>query len=61
MGGAYKSGGGKVGFYRRRAYDEPSPAVVASPLQTSTMLSHPSGTRPLSVREYARIQGFPDS
>ncbi len=61
MGGSYKYGGGKVGFYRRLAYDEPSPTVVASPIQKSTMLCHPKVTRPLSVREYARIQGFPDS
>lgn len=61
MGGAYESGGGKVGFYRRLAYDEPSPTVVTSPIQKSTMLCHPKVTRPLSVREYARIQGFPDS
>lgn len=33
MGGAYKSGGGKVGFYRRLSYDQPSPTVVTSPVQ----------------------------
>lgn len=61
MGGAYKSGGGKVGFYRRLSYDQPSPTVVTSPVQKSTMLCHPRATRPLSIKEYARIQGFPDS
>lgn len=61
MGGAYKSGGGKVGFYRRLSYDQPSPTVVTSPVQKATMMCHPTQTRPLSVREYARIQQFPDS
>ncbi len=61
MGGAYESGGGKVGFYRRLSYSEPSPTLVTSPNQKATLLCHPRETRPLSVREYARIQGFPDS
>jgi DNA (cytosine-5)-methyltransferase 1 len=62
MGGAYESAGGKVGFYRRLSYDQPSPTLVTSPVQKSTMLTHPTGAppRPLSVREYARIQQFPD-
>lgn len=61
MGGAYHSGGGKVGFYRRLAYDQPSPTLVTSPVQKATMLCHPTQDRPLSVREYMRIQQFPDS
>ena len=60
MGGAYTSGGGKVGFYRRLAYNQPSPTVTTSPVQKATMLCHPRYDRPLSVREYARIQQFPD-
>ena len=60
MGGAYKSGGGKVGFYRRLSYSQPSPTVVTSPVQKATMMCHPTQDRPLSVREYARIQQFPD-
>ena len=60
MGGAYESGGGKVGFYRRLDYDQPSPTLVTSPVQKATMLCHPVKDRPLSVREYARIQQFPD-
>jgi len=60
MGGAYKSGGGKVGFYRRLDYDQPSPTLVTSPVQKATMLCHPTQDRPLSVREYMRIQQFPD-
>jgi len=60
MGGAYLSGGGKVGFYRRLPYDQPSPTIVASPVQKASMLCHPTQNRPLSVKEYARIQQFPD-
>lgn len=59
MGGAYKSGGGKVGFYRRLGYDQPSPTLVTSPVQKATMLCHPTKDRPLSVSEYALIQQFP--
>lgn len=61
MGGAYESGGGKVGFFRRLDYEQPSPTLVTSPTQKATMLCHPTRQRPLSVREYARIQQFPDS
>lgn len=60
MGGAYESGGGKVGFYRRLSYSQPSPTVVTSPVQKATMMCHPVKDRPLSVMEYARIQQFPD-
>ena len=61
MGGAYESGGGKVGFYRRLSYSQPSPTLVTSPVQKATMMCHPTLDRPLSIREYARVQQFPDS
>lgn len=61
MGGAWESGGGKVGFYRRLSYSQPSPTVVTSPVQKATMMCHPTKDRPLSVKEYARIQQFPDN
>lgn len=60
MGGAYESGGGKVGFYRRLAWDKPSPTVTTSPHQKATDMCHPEELRPLSVRECARIQTFQD-
>jgi DNA (cytosine-5)-methyltransferase 1 len=60
MGGAFASGGGRVGFYRRLGRWEPSPTLVTSPVQKATVLCHPVETRPLSLREYARIQQFPD-
>ncbi|MFA5077874.1 MAG: DNA cytosine methyltransferase [Dehalococcoidia bacterium] len=59
MGGAYESGGGKVGFYRRLDYDQPSPTLITSPAQKATMLCHPTQNRPLSVKEYGSIQQFP--
>ena len=59
MGGAYRSGGGKVGFYRRLSYSEPCPTLVTSPVQKATMMCHPPQDRPLSIREYAPIQHFP--
>ncbi|MCD8321471.1 MAG: DNA cytosine methyltransferase [Oscillospiraceae bacterium] len=61
MGGAYESGGGKVGFYRRLSYAQPSPTLTTSPAQKATMLCHPRLDRPLSVKEYARLQQFPDN
>ena len=61
LGGAYESSGGRVGFFRRLSFDEPSPTVPTSPVQKSTCLCHPKELRPLSVKEYARIQQFPDS
>lgn len=49
-----------MGYYRRLSWDWPSPTVVTSPTQKGTMFVHPEDTRPLSVQEYKRIQGFPD-
>lgn len=60
LGGAYKSDGGRVGFFRRLTYDRPSPTVPATPIQKGTSLCHPEHDRVLSVREYARVQQFPD-
>lgn len=59
--GAYAAtSGGKTGFLRRLSYDAPSPTLVCSPTQHMTGLCHPTEVRPLSVREYARVQTFPD-
>lgn len=60
MGGAYHSGGGKVGFYRRLSWDKPSPTITTSPHQKATDMCHPTELRPLSVLESAKIQTFPD-
>ena len=40
--------------------DEPSLTLTCAPAQKQTERCHPTETRPLSVREYARIQTFPD-
>jgi DNA (cytosine-5)-methyltransferase 1 len=55
------AGGGKRGIARRLAMDEPSLTLLTSPAQKQTERCHPLETRPLTVREYARIQTFPDS
>ena len=60
MGGSYHLGGGKTGMARRLAWDEPSLTLTCNPAQKQTERCHPSETRPLTVREYARIQSFPD-
>jgi len=59
MGGSFDSGGGKTGFYRRLAWDEPSPTLVTHPAMPATDLAHPEKNRPLSVEEYKLIQEFP--
>lgn len=60
MGNSYFLGGGKTGFYRRLAWDRPSPTLVTHPAMPATELAHPNENRPLSVEEYKRIQQFPD-
>jgi DNA (cytosine-5)-methyltransferase 1 len=60
LGRAYFSSGGRTGFLRRLAWDEPSPTLLTSPIMPATLLAHPEEDRPLSVEEYARIQTFPD-
>jgi DNA (cytosine-5)-methyltransferase 1 len=55
------AGGGKRGIARRLAMDEQSLTLTTSPCQKQTERCHPIETRPLNVREYARIQTFPDS
>lgn len=59
MGGAYESGGGKVGFFRRVNVKKPAPTLLTSPAQKSTNLGHPYEDRPLSIEEYLAIQEFP--
>lgn len=60
MGGSFFLGGGKTGMARRLAMDEPSLTLTCAPAQKQTERCHPKETRPLAVREYARIQTFPD-
>ena len=60
MGGSYLLGGGKTGIARRIGWDEPCLTLTCSPAQKQTERCHPEETRPFTVREYARIQTFPD-
>jgi DNA (cytosine-5)-methyltransferase 1 len=60
MGASFHMGGGKTGMARRLSWDEPSLTLTCSPAQKQTERCHPEETRPLNVREYARIQTFPD-
>lgn len=60
MGKSYFSGGGRTGMARRISWDEPCLTLTCSPAQKQTERCHPDETRPFTVREYARIQSFPD-
>lgn len=60
MGGSYGLAGGKTGMARRLSLAEPSLTLTCAPAQKQTERCHPIETRPLTVREYARIQTFPD-
>ena len=60
MRGSYFLGGGKTGLARRLSWDEPSLTLTCAPAQKQTERCHPDETRPLTFREYARIQTFPD-
>lgn len=60
MGKSYFSGGGRTGMARRLSWDEPSLTLTCAPAQKQTERCHPDETRPFTVREYARIQSFPD-
>ncbi len=52
---------GKTWIARRISWDEPSLTLTCSPAQKQTERCHPDFTRPFTVREYARIQTFPDN
>ncbi len=60
MGKSFYLGGGKTGMARRMSWNEPSLTLTCSPAQKQTERCHPEETRPFTVREYARIQTFPD-
>ena len=61
MGASFHLGGGKTGMARRLSWDEPSLTLTCAPAQKQTERCHPEETRPLTVREYARLQTFPDN
>lgn len=60
MKGSFHLEGGKTGMARRISWDEPCLTLTCAPAQKQTERCHPEETRPFTVREYARIQTFPD-
>lgn len=60
MKSCWNMGGGRTGILRRLSLDEPSLTVLTAPSQKQTDRCHPLEPRPFTVRENARIQGFPD-
>jgi DNA (cytosine-5)-methyltransferase 1 len=60
LGNSYNSGGGKRGILYRLSMEKPSLTLLCSPSQKQTERCHPSEERPLTIREYARIQTFSD-
>jgi DNA (cytosine-5)-methyltransferase 1 len=60
LGNSYLSGGGKRGILYRLALNKPSLTLLCTPSQKQTERCHPLEERPLTIREYARIQTFGD-
>ena len=56
-----KATGGKPGYYRRLSWERPAPTLMTNPSNFLCGCCHPDEHRPLSVEEYRRVQGFPDS
>jgi DNA (cytosine-5)-methyltransferase 1 len=61
LGKSYESTGGKRGILYRLSLEKPSLTLLCSPTQKQTERCHPLEDRPLTIREYARIQMFDDS
>ena len=61
LGNSFNSSGGKRGILRRLSFDESSLTLLCSPSQKQTERCHPLENRPLNIKEYARIQTFPDN
>jgi len=61
LGNSYYSGGGKRGILHRLSMEKPSLTLLCTPSQKQTERCHPLEERPLTIREYARIQTFDDS
>jgi DNA (cytosine-5)-methyltransferase 1 len=61
LGNSYFSGGGKRGILYRLSMEKPSLTLLCTPSQKQTERCHPLEERPLTIREYARIQTFEDN
>lgn len=53
--------GGNCKGYRRLDWEQPSPTVLTGPHRGLASLCHPDEARALTMRECARLQGWPDS
>ena len=51
---------GKTGILKRLSMNEPCLTLLCSSSQKQTERCHPEETRPFTIREYARIQTFPN-
>jgi DNA (cytosine-5)-methyltransferase 1 len=60
LGKSFYTAGGKTGIAKRMCWDKPCLTLTTSPCQNQTERCHPDETRPFTIREYARIQTFPD-
>jgi DNA (cytosine-5)-methyltransferase 1 len=60
LGNSYYSEGGKRGILYRLSMNKPSLTLLCTPSQKQTERCHPLEERPLTIREYARIQTFDD-
>ena len=60
LGNSFTSGGGKRGILYRLSMEKPSLTLLCTPSQKQTERCHPLEERPLTLREYARIQTFED-
>jgi DNA (cytosine-5)-methyltransferase 1 len=61
LGNSFYSGGGKRGILYRLSMEKPSLTLLCTPSQKQTERCHPLEERPLTIREYARIQTFDDN
>lgn len=60
LGNSFNSGGGKRGILYRLSMEKPCLTLLCTPSQKQTERCHPLEERPLTIREYARIQTFDD-
>ena len=60
MGRAWHAKGGRSGWWRRLSFDLPCPTLMTMPNHAGTALCHPTEVRALTLKEYARIQEFPE-
>lgn len=61
LGKSWNSKGGRRGILKRLSMTESSLTLLCSPSQRQTERCHPLENRPLTIREYARIQTFKDN